>query len=188
MSLSLVWQFPYYLYRCDLIQWNWHLNNACILQCFSNYCVLHLNPVFSTDFFTRTKSKTNTNPLHPLPTISNKQTKKSNSKRCLSGVFLTTLLYKEKIGKTLCYLRHLRFGVTDKERHVVDFILYHKVLFFPFEILEIYRRSQLEAFIRVCYLNIPQIKIQFNPQVKTRAVKMNRWSTMSLNFSFIYIA
>lgn len=104
----------------------------------------------------------------------NKQTKKSNSKRCLSGVFLTTLLYKEKIGKTLCYLRHLRFGVTDKERHVVDFILYHKVLFFPFEILEIYRRSQLEAFIRVCYLNIPQIKIQFNPQVKTRAVKMNR--------------
>lgn len=44
------------------------------------------------------------------------------------------LLCKE--NKYLHYLGHLRFGVTDKEGHIVDFILYHKVLLFPFEILK----------------------------------------------------
>lgn len=53
---------------------------------------------------------------------------------------------REKKHKTIHYLGHLRFGVTYKERHVVDFILYHKVLLFSFEILEIHR-TQLKALI-----------------------------------------
>lgn len=131
LYLSLVCQFPYYLYSCNPFQWNSHYIVANILHqylqsplCFSNdNYVLILNSVFSTDIVTKRKKK------------------KSAS---LESSCLRTICKEKKIQKSLRYLGHLRLGVTDKERHVVDFILYHKVLLFPFEILEIYRRSQLE--------------------------------------------